>query len=356
MAMPYNIVVKGMMKTKHKNIPIFIPHLGCPNDCAFCNQRRISGRTSFNPSMVEREIDEALTTLSEGCQAEIAFFGGSFTGIDRGLMVRLLDMAEGYVVDGQVDGIRLSTRPDYIDGEILSVLKGYSVKTVELGLQSLDDGVLTACRRGHTAYQAEEACRMVKAAGFSLVGQMMTGLPAATGGSEVMTAEKICALGADGARIYPTVVLRDTELHEMLLDGRYQPPREEQSVARAADVLEVFLGHNVPVLRIGLQASEGMTREHAVAGYHPAMGELVAGEIYYRRMAEILETLSETAGKRVTFRIPRGALSCAIGQKGRNRKRLCEHFGLTGVRFEEGDLSKPYTVRFVENEKESERS
>jgi histone acetyltransferase (RNA polymerase elongator complex component) len=332
-----------MMKTKHKNIPIFIPHLGCPNDCAFCNQRRISGRTSFDPSMVEREIDEALATLLQGCQAEIAFFGGSFTGIDRGLMVRLLDMAEGYVADGRVDGIRLSTRPDYIDGEILSVLKRYTVKTVELGLQSLDDHVLVACRRGHTAKQAEEACRMVKAAGFSLVGQMMTGLPAATGGSEVMTAQRICALGADGARIYPTVVLRDTELHEMLLDGRYQPPSEEESVARAADVLEVFLRHNVPVLRIGLQASEGMTEEHAVAGYHPAMGELVEGEIYYRRMAEILETLPETAGKRVTFRIPRGALSCAIGQKGRNRKRLCEAFGLAGVRFDEGNLAK-YTV------------
>jgi len=184
---------------------------------------------------------------------------------------------------------------------------------------------------------------MVKEAGFDLVGQMMTGLPAATGESEVMTAEEICALGADGARIYPTVVLRDTALHEMLLDGRYQPPSEEEAIARAADVLEVFLGHNVPVLRIGLQSSEGMTREHAVAGYHPAMGELVEGEIYYRRMAEILEILSETAGKRVTFRIPRGALSCAIGQKGRNRKRLCERFGLTGVRFDEGNLAE-YTV------------
>ncbi len=332
------------MKTKHKNIPIFIPHLGCPNDCAFCNQRRISGRTSFDPSAVEREIDEALATLPLGCQAEIAFFGGSFTGIDRGLMVRLLDIAEGYVADGRVDGIRLSTRPDYIDGEILSVLKGYTVKAVELGLQSLDDGVLVACRRGHTAYQAEEACRMVKEAGLELVGQMMTGLPAATGESEVMTAKRICALGADGARIYPTVVLRDTELHEMLLDGRYQPPSEEEAIARTADVLEVFLRYDVPVLRIGLQSSEGMTEEHAAVGYHPAMGELVEGEIYYRRMAEILATLPETAGNRVTFRIPRGALSCVIGQKGRNRKRLCERFGLAGVKFEEGDGITEYHV------------
>jgi histone acetyltransferase (RNA polymerase elongator complex component) len=172
---------------------------------------------------------------------------------------------------------------------------------------------------------------------------MMIGLPGATLEDEIETARAICDMGADAARIYPTVVLRDTALHEMLLDGRYQPPREEEAIARAADVLEVFHRHDVPVLRIGLQSSEGMTREHAVAGYHPAMGELVEGEIYYRHMAEILEAQPETAGRRVTFRIPRGALSCAIGQKGRNRKRLCEAFGLAGVRFEEGNLAE-YTV------------
>ena len=333
-----------MMKTKHKNIPIFIPHLGCPNDCAFCNQHRISGRTSFDPSMVEREIEEALATMPMGTEAEIAFFGGSFTGLDRGLMTYLLDVAENYVRAGKVSSVRLSTRPDYISDEILTLIRNYRVKTVELGLQSLDDAVLTACRRGHTAKQAEEACRMVKEAGFSLVGQMMTGLPAATGESEVMTAERICALGADGARIYPTVVLKDTALYEMLLDGRYCPPSEEEAITRAADALEVFLRHGVPVLRIGLQASEGMTKEHAVAGYHPAMGELVEGEIYYRCMAEALSALPETEGREVTFSIPCGSLSRAIGQKGRNRRRLCERFGLAGVKFEEGDGITEYHV------------
>ncbi len=326
-----------MMKTKHKNIPIFIPHLGCPNDCAFCNQRRISGRTSFDPEGVSREIGEALPTLPRGCQAEIAFFGGSFTGIDRGLMLRLLETAEGYVRRGQVAGIRLSTRPDYVDREILSILKRYTVTAVELGLQSLDDGVLAACRRGHTGEQAEEACRLVKEAGLSLVGQMMTGLPEATGESEVRTAERICDLGADGARIYPTVVLRDTALHGMMEEGRYRPLSGEEAIGRAADVLAVFRRRGVPVLRIGLQSSEGLDADHAVAGYHPAMGELVEGELLYRRMASLLQAMPETAGKPVTFRIARGALSSAIGQKGRNRKRLCEAFGLAGVRFEESD-------------------
>ncbi len=323
------------MKLKHVNIPIFIPHLGCPNDCAFCNQRSISGRASFCPETVPHEIEAALATIPEGTEAEIAFFGGSFTGLDRGLMIYLLEVAEGYVKAGRVSSIRFSTRPDYVSEEILSLIRNYRVKTVELGLQSLDDGVLAACRRGHTARQAEEACRMVKEAGLDLIGQMMTGLPEATRESEVMTAEKICDLGADGARIYPTVVLKDTALHRMLLDGRYAPPSEEEAVVRAADAFEVFLRRGVPVLRIGLQASEGMTEGNAVLGYHPAMGELVEGEIYYRRMAEALSALPETEGRSVTFAIPRGALSRAIGQKGRNRRRLCERFGLEGVRFTE---------------------
>ena len=337
-----------MMKTKHKNIPIFIPHLGCPNDCAFCNQRRISGRTSFDPGRVEYEIETALATIPSNHFAEIAFFGGSFTGLDRDLMLRLLTIAEGYVRMGRVASIRLSTRPDYISTEILSLLSQYTVKTVELGLQSLDDRVLTACRRGHTAAQAETACRMVKEAGFELVGQMMTGLPEATGESEVMTAERICALGADGARIYPTVVLRDTALHEMLADGRYRPLSETEAVSRAADALTVFLRHGVPVFRIGLQSSEGMSREHAVCGYHPAMGDLVKGEIYYRRMAELLGEHREANNLRPSIAIPRGELSCVIGQKGANRRRLCERFGLAGVRFIEKDDVADYTVRMAE--------
>ncbi|MBE6637717.1 MAG: radical SAM protein [Ruminococcaceae bacterium] len=338
------------MKTKHKNIPIFIPHLGCPNDCAFCNQRRISGRTLFDPETVEAEIETALATLPPDGRADIAFFGGSFTGIDRDLMLRLLSLAEGYVGAGRVEGIRLSTRPDYIDKEILTLLGRYTVRTIELGIQSFDERVLAACRRGHTALQAETACRLVKEAGFQLIGQMMTGLPDATGESERMTAERICALGADGARIYPTVVLRGTELHAMLSDGRYHPLSEEEAVARATDVLAVFLGHDVPVLRIGLQSSEGMTKEHAVAGYHPAMGELVKGELYYRRLCELLSNHPQTRGSRPCFAIPRGELSCVIGQKGENRRRLCERFNLSGIRLVETDAVAAFTVRWLQRD------
>ena len=132
---------------RHVNIPVFIPHLGCPNDCIFCNQRSISGKRSFDEGAVKDGIEAALATVPD-CEAEIAFFGGSFTGIDRGLMIRLLDTAENFVRDGRVTGIRLSTRPDYISREILDILSRYTVKTVELGIQSMDDNVLSAAKRG----------------------------------------------------------------------------------------------------------------------------------------------------------------------------------------------------------------
>ena len=200
----------------HKNIPIFIPHMGCPNQCVFCNQNSISGCEGFDESRVDQTIREAIATLPEGAMAEIAFFGGSFTGIDRNLMIRLLDTAGKYVREGAVSSIRLSTRPDYISEEILDMLSRYSVKTIELGLQSMNEEVLAASKRGHTVLTAREACRAIKARGFSLVGQMMIGLPASSEERELETAREIAELGADAARIYPTVVLRSTPLCDMM--------------------------------------------------------------------------------------------------------------------------------------------
>ena len=225
---------------RHVNIPVFIPHLGCPNQCVFCNQRSISEHQEFSETNVRDEIEQVLSTLRPEDEAEIAFFGGSFTGIDRGLMCRLLDLAQEYVKAGRVGSIRLSTRPDYIDEEILSILSRYSVGTIELGLQSMDDAVLLACRRGHTAADAERACRAVVEAGFSLVGQMMIGLPGASPESEIKTAQKICDMGASAVRIYPTVVFYDTPLCEMAQHGAYTPLSVDEAVERTAPVLQLF--------------------------------------------------------------------------------------------------------------------
>lgn len=324
-----------MKEKKHINIPIFIPHLGCPNDCAFCNQRSISGRTHFDISDVRRQIEEALSTAGER-ESEIAFFGGSFTGIDRALMVSLLEIAEEYVRAGKVGSIRLSTRPDYINEEILDILGRYSVKTIELGIQSASDKVLVASKRGHTLSDTVKACKLIKERGFDLVGQMMIGLPMSDGDSEIETAKLICELGASEARIYPIVILKNTHLTKMVESGEYIPLTESELVGRSASVLEVFRNNGVKVLRIGLHSGTELNsgEEIACGYYHPAMGELVEGELYYRELEKRLMTLDSP--KKITVTVPRGELSKAIGQNGRNRRRLTEKLGLISIKFKEG--------------------
>ncbi len=316
---------------RHVNIPVFIPHLGCPNNCVFCDQRKISGCLSFDESGVEKEIEEALSTLSPGDEVEIAFFGGSFTGIDRDLMLRLLDISDRFVNSGRVLSVRCSTRPDYIDPDILKILSEHHVKTVELGIQSMSDAVLTASKRGHTAERTREACRALKGCGFNLIGQMMIGLPASTAEAEIETAKAICDLGADGARVYPTVVFASTELAEMSADGRYTPLSIDEAIDRTAYVLDVFDRADVPVIRVGLCSGESLSSPESVVGgaNHPALGELAMGELTYRRICEKAdEILShiDGKGKTMTVYVPRGATSRAVGQKKRNILRLNEKY------------------------------
>lgn len=312
---------------RHINIPIFIPHLGCPNGCVFCNQRSISGREEFRPADMEREVEQVLSTVGAEDQAEIAFFGGSFTGIDRTLMVELLERAERFVREGRVFAIRLSTRPDYIDREILDILSRYSVKTVELGLQSMEDRVLLASKRGHTAEQAREACALVKDYGFSLIGQMMIGLPESDVASEIVTAETLCDLGVDGARVYPTVVFEDTELCEMAKRGEYRPLVLEDAVERTSQVLDVFRKRNVPCIRVGLCASENLASDKVFGGAnHSAIGELAMSRIYYREMCRAIENCGDVRGKSVTFFVARGAISLAVGQKRENIQRIYKKY------------------------------
>ena len=316
---------------RHVNIPVFIPHLGCPNNCVFCDQRKISGCVSFDESGVEKEIETALSTLSPDDEVEIAFFGGSFTGIDRDLMLRLLAISDKFVSAGRAQSVRCSTRPDYIDGEILQILSSHHVKTVELGIQSMSDRVLSASKRGHTSDKTIEACGLVKAHGFKLIGQMMVGLPSSTVEDEIETAKAICALGADGARVYPTVVFAETELAEMSGDGRYLPLSIDEAIERTASVLDVFDRAGVPVIRVGLQSGENLSSpESAVGGAnHPALGELAMGELFYRRICERADELMQnlsSGGKTMTIFVPRGATSRAVGQKKRNILRLIEKY------------------------------
>lgn len=333
-----------MSTVKHANIPVFIPHLGCPNQCVFCDQRTISGVCTFREDDVKMQIESALETIKgSGRTAEIAFFGGSFTGIDRSLMIRLLDLAETYVKAGLVSGIRMSTRPDYIDAEVVNILGNYTVSKVELGIQSMTDRVLAASKRGHTAKATLTACRLLREAGLSVVGQMMIGLPSSCGEDEIRCAEAICVAGCTGARIYPALVLRGTELCEMTQKGEYTPLSIEDAVNRSADVLEVFNKYGVKCLRIGLCDSEALhAEEKYFAGpSHPAMGELVRGEIYRRRIEKKMSLA--VIGKVTVIEVPTGAVSAAAGQNGANRK-LFESKYKTKIKYKENSALEEFSV------------
>ena len=309
---------------KHANIPIFVPHIGCPNDCVFCNQRTISGKTEFKIESVKSEIDSALKTLTgfDG-EKQIAFFGGSFTGIERSLMLELLEIAHSYIEKGEVTSIRLSTRPDYINEEILGILKSYSVSDIELGIQSMNDKVLTLNKRGHTADTSRKAMSLIKEKGFRLTGQMMTGMYSSTEEDEVFTAKEIVRFKADSARIYPTVTFSDTELAQLFENGLYIPPDLDSTIKRGAEVYRIFERAGVRVIRIGLQSSEGLHSDKVLAGdYKDALGEMILSRV---RLEELREYFKESESD--TFFAPKNLISQYIGQKRANVNLLEKELG-----------------------------
>ncbi len=316
--------------------PVFIPHIGCPHLCVFCDQKAIACDRRFDPADAEREIDAMLVGKQRDGKGEIAFFGGSFTGIDEGLFHRLLRFAAQKVECGLVGGIRFSTRPDYLSDAVLALLRRYPIKTVELGLQSLSDAVLTACERGHDAACAMDACRRVKAQGYDLIGQMMIGLPEATGEDEKETARSIASL-CDGARIYPTVVFPGTKLQEMEAAGRYRRLSQAEAIARTADAFAVFLEAQTPVIRIGLCSTE--TVRTLGEGFDGAIGERVMGEIYRRRIDEQLARIRPTGC--ATVLVARGHASLAAGHKKENRIDFARSYGIR-LRILERDGTMPF--------------
>ncbi len=335
---------------KHVNIPVFIPHLGCPNQCVFCNQKSITGTNSFEVDSVVDIIEDALSTVSEETEAEIAFFGGSFTGIEFSLMVRLLEIGYSYVKSGRVKSIRCSTRPDYINEKVLDTLSKYGVKVIELGLQSANDDVLKKSRRGHDFAAEKKAVKMIKERGFSLIGQMMIGLPSSTIETELETAKFICQSNADGARVYPTVVFRETELCRMAECGEYNPLSVEEAVARTAEVLRIFFASGVKVIRVGLCASENLSSPDAYyAGpNHSALGELCENRVFYSLISEQLKNINPSKDSSVTVFVPCGALSKAIGQNKNNKLRLISEFSLSSLNFLEDKALSGHEIRCEE--------
>ena len=320
------------MSARESIIPVFVPHLGCPNDCVFCNQRRISG--SVAPATAEdvvSAIENALRLTPPGTRRQLAFYGGSFTAIPVAEQESLLGAAVPYLERGDIASLRLSTRPDAIDGAVLRRLRSYGVETIELGAQSMSERVLALSGRGHTAADVEGAARAVKGAGFRLILQMMTGLPGADDESDVESARRIAALGPDGVRVYPTVIVRDTALCDLWRAGRYKEHTVEDAVRVCARILPVFEQAGIPVIRMGLNPTEDLSGGDAVGGaYHPALGELVKSRIMRDRAEKILSGAKR--GEQAVLRVNPRLMSQLVGQHGANRAYLVERFGLSGLR------------------------
>lgn len=328
------------MSARESIIPVFVPHLGCPNDCVFCNQRRISGSTSpASPEDVEKAIANAAALPRTGVKRQLAFYGGSFTAIPKAEQEALLSAAHAHLLRGEIDSIRLSTRPDAIDGEVLARLKRFGVETVELGAQSMDERVLLLAGRGHTALDVENASKQIKNAGFRLILQMMTGLPGADDESSIETARRIIALKPDGVRIYPTVIVRDTVLFDLWQAGRYAEHTVEDAVRVCAKLLPMFEKADIPVIRLGLNPTDELSAGAAAGGaYHPALGELVKSRIM-REKAEELLTGAEH-GASVTLGVNKGKISQMTGQHRCNVEYLKEKFALKELKIKPAEVGE----------------
>ena len=311
------------MKKRTFHIPIFVPHKGCPHDCVFCNQHKITGQIAEVTPLAAQEIIEShLSTIEKyneagSYRAEIAFFGGSFTAIDREYMLSLLELGYGYVKTGRVQNLRCSTRPDCIDEEILCLCKSYGMRVIELGLQSADEEVLLKSARGHSFEDTKNACRLIKKHGFELGLQMMTGLPGDTDEKSIDTARKIVNLGADCVRIYPTLVMEGTHLWDMYKSGEYIPVSLEESVSLVSKIVPIFENAGIEILRIGLQTTDNVNEKTVVGPYHNAFAELVYGRIIRDKIESyIVETNMKPSV--FEFEAPQNRISQILGHKKEN--------------------------------------
>ena len=322
----------------HKNIALFVAHVGCPNMCSFCNQHIISGKQE---TATAGDVDAAVkTALDSGCcDGQLAFFGGSFTAIDRPYMMELLGAAKPYVERGDITGIRISTRPDAIDSEVLAILKEYGVEAIELGAQSMDDRVLTLNRRGHTADDVRRASRLIKDSGFELGLQMMTGLYGDTEEGAIFTARELIKLGPKTVRIYPTVVLEGTELADLYSVGKYEPETLDGAVKTCAKLLPMFEKAGIKVIRLGLHSGGNVEDGYIAGAYHPAFRELVEGQIYFEKAIEKLSQFE--GGNDHTYKIfvnPK-EISKMTGQKRQNIVQLKDNNYICNV-FSNSSLNK----------------
>lgn len=309
------------MKKKMYIIPLFIPHLGCPFKCVFCNQNSITGQDQeITEEYVRKTIEAHLATLPKDAEIEVSFFGGSFTGIPQNMQNLYLGIAKEYLDKGKIDAIRLSTRPDYINTEILQNLKKYQVSIIELGVQSMDEEVLLKSRRGHTSEDVVKAVNLIRQFDFKLGLQIMIGLPGDNLEKSLNTAYKIVKLQPDFVRIYPTLVIKNTYLEKMYNEGKFFPLSLEEAIEISKKMYIVFIKNYIDVIRIGLQTTENINyNKDVIAGpFHPAIGQLVESSIALDIFTKVFED-KNIKNTKVTIFSNEKQISTIIGQKKSNK-------------------------------------
>lgn len=320
---------------KHYIIPIFVPHLGCQNDCIFCNQRSISGQQKMiTAEDVRKTIEFYLENIKEkDAKKEVAFFGGSFTGIEEEKQEEFLQIAYEYIKQGKIESIRISTRPDYIDKKILRRLKKYKVETIELGVQSANDYILKKANRGHTFEDVKRASKMIRWHGFKLGHQMMVGLPESTRIDEINTAKELIKLKPKMVRIYPVLVIKNTKLEKDFMEEKYIPLTVVQAVETCKELVTMFNRKGIEVIRVGLQNTDEITDPNikgseVVAGpYHPAFRQLVESGLWYDTIVAKIKQLNVKV-KKVQVTVNPQDVNNVIGHKRENIEKLKEMYSL----------------------------
>lgn len=316
-------------------IPIFVPHLGCPNDCIFCNQKSISGQQKMiTKEDVKKTIEFYLENIRDKqAKKEVAFFGGSFTGIEKEKQEELLKTAYEYIKSGEINSIRVSTRPDYIDKQRLKLLKKYKVETIELGVQSANDYILKRSNRGHNFEDVKRASRLIRWNGFKLGHQMMIGLPESTRIDEINTAKELIKLKPKMVRIYPVLVIKSTKLEKEYLEEKYTPLTVVQAVEISKELVKMFNKKGIEIIRIGLQNTDTITDpdeegSEVVAGpYHPAFRQLVESGLWYDAIVEKIKKLNVKV-KKVQVTVNPQDANNVIGHKKENIEKLKEMYTL----------------------------
>lgn len=316
-------------------IPIFVPHLGCPNECTFCNQRSISGQMkNITKEEAKNTIEKFLKSFKDdSLEREIAFFGGSFTAIDLSFQEELLKLAYEYIKEGKAQSIRISTRPDYIDKERLKLLRKYGVKVIELGVQSTNDYILKKCKRGHTFEDVKRASKLIRRFGFILGHQMMIGLPESTRLDELKTAKDLAKLKPKMVRLYPVLVIKNTELENEYKNGEYQPVPLVQAVETCKELYYFFTKKKIAVIRIGLQNTdiisnpENINSEVVAGPYHESFGQLVEDSIWYDNILAKIKKIN-TKVIQIELEVNPEDVNNVIGHKKENLKKFKEIYDI----------------------------